>query len=112
MFANLKPLIPELESKHENRFLKSADYDYLMEDIDEYKAAKKKEYISLNLDQRRKEKEELEEKRFQRENERRKTLGLKLLKKGETFKDTENSKDPELKETAHILADYIQLAVG
>ncbi len=47
---------------------------------------------------RKKEKDDLEEKRFQRENERRKLQGLTLLKKGE--KPTDDSKDdPILDET-------------
>jgi hypothetical protein len=62
---------------------------------------------------RRKEKEEREEKRFQRENERRKIKGLKLLDKGETPPEDEIiNNDPLLNESGHIIADFISLSIG
>ncbi|NNG27058.1 MAG: hypothetical protein HKM87_06000, partial [Ignavibacteriaceae bacterium] len=52
-------------------------------------------------------------KEFQRENERRKIKGLKLLEKGETPpEDEEDDSDIFLNETALIITDLIRLASG
>ncbi len=62
---------------------------------------------------RRIKKEEREEKRFQRENERRKIKGLKLLDKGEIPPEDEKiNNDPYLIESAHIITDFISLSIG
>ncbi len=111
-YNNLSELIPMLLKKHKERFNKSPEYDYLMEDIEEYKEAHDKKFVSLNEEVRKKEKDELEEKRFQRENERRKLQGLTLLKKGEKPADDTTKDDPILDETGQILADLIQSTVG
>ncbi len=111
-FSNLSDIIPMLLKKHIQRFDKSPEYDYLMEDIDEFKEAQNKKYVSLNEEVRKKEKDELEEKRFQRENERRKLQGLTLLKKGEKPAADTSKDDPILDETGQILSDLIQSTVG
>ena len=52
----------------------------------------------------------MSKKKFERENERRKNMGLKLLKKGEIPAESDNQKDdPVLDESGHILADYVSL---
>jgi len=77
------------------------------------KSQRENKIVSLNEEKRKKEKEELEEKRFQRENERRSKQGLKLLEKGEKVTDEENKKsDFLLDEGANILADLISLTTG
>jgi carboxyl-terminal processing protease len=111
-YGDLSAIIPQLQASHKERFFSGAEYDYLLEDIEEYRASRDRKYISLNEEVRKKEKEELEEKRFKRENDRRKSLGVKLLQKGEDYEESDSSKDPILNESSHILADYIQIAVG
>ncbi len=111
-YNNISELIPELLKKHKERFDKSPEYDYLKEDIEEYREARDKQFVSLNEEVRKKEKNELEEKRFQRENERRKLQGLTLLKKGEKPSEDAEKNDAILNETGHILADLIQSTVG
>ena len=97
----------------ENRRNSDPEFKYIREDIEEYKEAVKRDYVSLNENMRKKEKEEKEEKEFQRENERRKVKGLKLLKKGETPPENEEeTPDPYLTESAQIIADYIKLSIG
>jgi carboxyl-terminal processing protease len=82
-----------------------------MDEVNDYKEAHDKKIISLNEAIRKKEHDEEEQKRFERENERRKDSGLKLLQKGETPpSDEEQKDDPLLDETGHILADYISIA--
>ena len=110
--GNLSPYIPKLTQIHEERIKSNPEFDYLNEDIEENKEANAKKYISLNEEIRKKEKDDLEEKRFQRENERRKLKGLKLLQKGETAKEENKKNDPLLDESAHVLADLIKLEIG
>lgn len=107
-FADLKPLIPELTAKHESRIKNNVEFEYLNDDIEDYHEATAKNSISLNEEQRKKEKDEADEKKFQRENERRKNKGLKLLQKGETPAEDQKASDPMLEETANIIADLIK----
>ena len=65
--------------------------------------------ISLNLEERKKERDDDEEKRLEILNERRQAAGLKLLKKGEVEPKEDKLDDPQLKESANILADLILL---
>ena len=79
----------------------------------EYKKSIEDSFVSLNEDVRKIKKEEREEKRFQRENERRKIKGLKLLDKSETPPEDEKiNNDPYLIESAHIITDFISLSIG
>ncbi|MEO8400162.1 MAG: carboxy terminal-processing peptidase, partial [Ignavibacteriaceae bacterium] len=112
-YADISKLIPILLQKHKERFEKSLEFDYLNEDIEEYKQSREKQFVSLNEEVRRKEKDELEEKRFQRENERRKLKGLTLLKKGEkSVENKDNQDDYLLKECSYILSDFISMSIG
>ena len=112
-YSNISKLLPQLKSLSERRRKTDPEFDYLLEDIADYKESSKNNYVSLNEEVRKKEQEEKEEKRFQRENERRKIKGLKLLEKGETPPDDDSdSLDPDLNESAHIVADLIKLTIG
>ena len=111
--GNLKKYIPDLIKLHDERVESDPEFAYLEEDIKEYKEANDKKYVSLNEEVRKKEKDEQEEKKFQRENERRQIKGLKLLKKGEIPAEVDATKnDPILNESAHILGDLIKLEIG
>jgi len=113
-FSDLSSFIAELKILSDKRTLNDPEFKYIREDIDEYKLALKNDYVSLNEEVRKKEKEEKEEKQFQRENERRKVKGLKLLQKGETPPENEEEiqADPYLNESAQIIADFIKLSIG
>jgi len=113
LFYELFLIIPELQKLSKQRRETDPEFEYFREDIDEYNKSIKDKYVSLNEDVRRKEKEEREEKSFQRENERRKIKGLRLLDKGETPPEDEKlNDDPFLNESAHIIADFISLTIG
>jgi len=113
LFYELFLIIPELQKLSKQRRETDPEFEYFREDIDEYKKSIKDRYVSLNEDVRRKEKEEREEKSFQRENERRKIKGLRLLDKDETPPEDEKlNDDPFLNESAHIIADFISLTIG
>ncbi|MGA7721739.1 MAG: carboxy terminal-processing peptidase [Ignavibacteriaceae bacterium] len=110
-FGNLKQYVPDLVLKHEERIKKNDPlWKEYIDEINDYKEDHNKKTISLNESIRKKEHDEEEQKRFERENERRKNSGLKLLQKGETPPaDEEQKDDPLLDETGHILADYIAI---
>jgi carboxyl-terminal processing protease len=113
IYSDISSLIPELKKLSINRRNSDPEFKYIIEDIEEYKRSIEDNYVSLNEEIRKKEKDEREEKRFQRENERRKIKGLKLLDKGETPPEDEAEKnDPYLNESAHIVADLIKLSIG
>ncbi len=113
LFSELFSITPELQKLSEQRRETDPEFEYFHDDIEEYKKSIKDNFVSLNEDVRRKEKEEREEKRFQRENERRIIKGLKLLDKGETPPEDEKiNTDPFLNESAHIIADFISLSIG
>ena len=113
MFGDLKMNLSKLKSLHEDRIKTDPEFDFLLEDIQLYKDSKSKKIISLKETIRRQEKEESDERSFQRENERRKLKGITLLKKGEV--DTtqkEKESDPVLNESGNILVDLISLSIG
>ncbi len=107
-YGDINKYLPELIKKHKERMEHTAEFDNVLEDIQEYQQAKSQKVVSLNEEVRKKEKNEQDQKEFEQENLRRKEKGLKLLKKGETPTKKEDT-DPYLKETGKILADYIQM---
>ncbi|MGA9293782.1 MAG: carboxy terminal-processing peptidase [Ignavibacteriaceae bacterium] len=111
LYSNLDKYIPELKKMHDDRMDTTTEFDNVLEDIREYKESKNEKYVSLNETVRKKEKEEEDNKRFERENDRRKHKGLKLLQKGEK-PTTKEDTDPYLEETGHVLADLIKLSIG
>lgn len=113
IIGDLSEIIPRLSKLSDERINNNPEFDYLEDDILEYKEAVQRNSLSLNEEVRIKEKEEKEEKEFQRENERRKIKGLKLLEKGETPpEDEEDDYDIFINETALIITDMIRLSSG
>lgn len=112
LYDNLHKIIPELTKESENRRKDELDFQFLLEDIDQYKKNKNQKYISLNEEVRKKKKEADEELEFQRENERRQKKGLQLLNKGEVPDKKDEDDDIFLTETAMILTDMINLSNG
>lgn len=109
MVSNLSELLPKLISSSEKRRSNDSEFQYLQEDIREYKESKNQKYLSLNEAIRKQKKEEDDEKEFQRENERRKRKGLKLLEKGEVPEKADEENDIFLTETAMIVTDMINI---
>jgi carboxyl-terminal processing protease len=109
---NLKSFIEELKSRHEARIQTNTEFENLLEDISEYKSNRNKKTVSLNEETRLKEKAVEEELKIARENERRTSLGLKLLDKGEVPVENDEDRDPILDEAARILSDYLMLSIG
>jgi carboxyl-terminal processing protease len=112
LVSNLSELLPLLLSSSEKRRSNDPEFQYLKEDIQKYKISKNQKYLSLNEAIRKQKKEEDDEKEFQRENERRKLKGLKLLNKGEVPEKSDEENDIFLTETAMIVTDMISLPEG
>ena len=112
IFSNLSKVIPTLEKKHNERIKKDPEYQYLLEELKEFKENHEKKTISLNEAVRKEEREKSEAVRKQREEELAKSLGIKIENKKEVDSAVTNTKDFELKESGKILADLILSKIG
>lgn len=111
-YGDIQKFIPELVKRHNIRTENDPDFQYLIDQIKEYRETKNRALVSLNEEVRRKQKEADEERKFQRENELRKKKGLKLLDNGEIPDEKADNTDYILNESAKILSDYILLTIG
>jgi carboxyl-terminal processing protease len=111
-FSDLSKSITVLKSRHDERIKNDPEYQYLLQDVEEFNRNRERKEISLNETVRRKERDEAEAKRKQREEERAKSLGLKIEEKKEVTAPATKSSDYELKESGKILADLILSKVG
>lgn len=110
---NLAKVLPNLEKKYLERIKNDPEYNYLLEDVNEFKENKEKKTFSLNEAVRKKERDEADARQKKRDEERAKYLGIKIEEKKEveTPAATKTS-DFELKESGRILADFILAKVG
>jgi carboxyl-terminal processing protease len=111
-YGDFTDAIPELLEKHQERILSEPEFNYLMEDINDYKENKNKVEFSLNESDRKKEREVREEKRKNREEEREKFNKIEIIDKKEVSKKTLKVEDPFLEESGHILADLLLRSQG
>jgi carboxyl-terminal processing protease len=106
-YGDLSNILPTLLDKHKKRTEKNLEFQYLLEDIQEYKMSKEKKEYSLNKDIRQKERDENEEKKEARESERVKSENLVIPEKDEVAKENLRVDDPLMEEAGFILADLI-----
>jgi carboxyl-terminal processing protease len=125
--GDLKLLLPDLLKRHEARVKSEKDFKYLQEDIAEIKVQRKKNLVSLNEAERRRERDVIEARLAAREMSRDdgkksaqgkiKALrddGLQaeeraLASELATEKEGKNAKDVILNEAVHILGDEVGL---
>ena len=118
----LKPLIPQLTNRHQQRAANDPEFIYTLARNDLNRAMQEREYLPLNEAKRRAEQQEFEEKLLAMENARRKALGeepLAELDKQDPLMDgtgiptevdeDDDTPDPFLAETGHILIDLLEL---
>ncbi|QSA95560.1 carboxy terminal-processing peptidase [Methylococcus sp. EFPC2] len=120
--AGWDTLLPLLQQRHNQRVAKDKDYQYLLEDIAEFDRQRKKNLISLNESERRKEREAQEAKLKSRES----ATPDKSAPKSDTDiakadpdgnkdgddelkKQEKKAKDTLLREAAYILGDQVAL---
>ncbi|RRN76617.1 tail-specific protease, partial [Pseudoxanthomonas sp. SGD-10] len=106
--ANLGSVIAKLKSAHNARMKANKEYEFLLQDIEEFKEREKDKAVPLNEVELKKQREEQENKNLEKENERRVYRGLQPLKKGET-RTKEDNFDFIQSETLKIMTDYITL---
>lgn len=111
-FTNIKDLFPLLQNMHELRIKSDLRFQSFIEDVNESKETREKNFISLNESVRKKEKEEQDLKREQRKNALQDSSSVRLINKEEVPQKESNSEDVLLNESAYILSDLILLATG
>ncbi len=110
-FSRGEPLdntILSLISNQEERAIEDPNYQWLIDGIRDYEEARDRDTISLNIDARRREREEDLERRLERENERRAALGLEPLESLDDF-DEDEMPDVLLDQAADIVRDMAEL---
>lgn len=101
-------MIDMLTAKHNARALKDPEFQYIFDDIKEYKQNKDKNYISLVKSERIAENEDSDNKRLSRINERLVRLGLaKLESLDDDIPEVLGDIDPFLDEAVQITGDMI-----
>ncbi len=135
--GDLKDLIPALQMRHDTRLATDKDFQFLQETFVEYKTQRKKNLISLNESERRKERDAQEERIKQHEKNLKADAGMQKIKlvtddavveKISSLRDDglqanernlsaelaaekaqKGEKDVLLNEAAHILSDEVDL---
>lgn len=132
--GDLTAVVPQLLARHKARVSKDKDFQYIREDIAEFKAELKKNQISLNEAERRKERELQEARMLLREKHNKKDNAANVsgkeaaIAKNASLQDDgllssernldatlaieearKNVKDPFLNEAVHILSDEVSL---
>lgn len=126
-YGNFAPIVPRLETRHDDRIRSDREFQWWQEDVQQFRTEAAKKYVSLNEAERRAERDKQETQRKQRQ-QIRKDLGLPLdplaedssddgltgnerdiVKDAQREKDAEKRPDPLLKESASILADAVNL---
>ncbi|OCG37030.1 carboxy terminal-processing peptidase [Gilliamella sp. Gris1-4] len=105
--ANIKPLLPDLESQHLARISHNPEFMYIDEDIKRFNDKKDRQYIvSLNKKKREVEQKNNEERDLKRTNERLNKAGLPSIAKLDDLPKDYKQPDPYLDESIEILLDF------
>ncbi|OCG68868.1 C-terminal processing peptidase [Gilliamella sp. Imp1-6] len=107
VLANIKPLLPDLESQHLARISHNPEFMYIDEDIKRFNDKKDRQYIvSLNKKKREVEQKNNEERDLKRTNERLNKAGLPSIAKLDDLPKDYKQPDPYLDESIEILLDF------
>tara|TARA_R110000737_G_scaffold70695_2_gene99126 strand:- start:2901 stop:4937 length:2037 start_codon:yes stop_codon:yes gene_type:complete len=98
-----------LSSLHSSRVLENKEFNYLLSDIEEYKAEKDDKTISLNLTKRKEKRESRKAKQLLRANERLVMMGKEKVANLDDIPEDLEKLDPFLDETAKITFDLVSL---
>jgi len=98
-----------LNSLHSTRVVQNKEFNYLLSDIEEYKAEKDDKTISLNLVKRKEKRESRKAKQLQRANERLVMMGKEKVVSLDDLPEDLEALDPFLDETAKITFDLVSL---
>ncbi|MGL5360236.1 MAG: carboxy terminal-processing peptidase, partial [Shewanella sp.] len=100
-------LVASLEKRHQARIKDSVEFNYINQDIAEFKKQHKEKTVSLVENERIAQREDDEKKVLDRTNERRIKDGLKPVKSMEEIEDDAQAPDAFLDETAYITLDMV-----
>ena len=106
---DLHSIVNKLTIKHKNRIKNEVEFNYLLDDIEEYRKEKEVTVSSLNEKERLKSREEKEDKVLKRINERLQRAGLAEIESIEDLPEDFEPLDAFLIEAATITRDYAQL---
>lgn len=106
--GDLSALLPQLKKLHEQRMTSSRSYQYMMDDIAEYKKQIAEKSLVLNEHEMKKKRDADEQRNFERINQRRIALGYPPLKKGDK-RSKEDDLDFVKREAGQIITDLIRL---
>src|SRR4051794_27277597 len=101
-----QPNVALLASEEKARADKDPDYRWLVADLAAAETVRKQTSLSLNLEQRKAERERLEKDRLARENARRSALSLPALKTSEELADAKFP-DTVLDQAAEVMTDMV-----
>ncbi|WP_100641467.1 carboxy terminal-processing peptidase [Alteromonas facilis] len=107
-FGDSQQAIDILTAKHKKRVLQDPEFQYLYEDIAEYKESKDEKFVSLVESERLAKKEEADAKRLARMNERLSRLGMDPVTSIDDVPEDIEFDDPFLMEAANITVDMIE----
>ncbi len=103
-----EPDVGVLKGEVQKRSQSDPDLLYLQREISRSSELRNRESVSLNLDDRLRERELIDEKRLENENIRRAAHGLAVFKDTKEFEDREDL-DAILDETGEIMADMLSM---
>lgn len=98
-----------LTSLYQQRIKENTEFNYLLSDIEKYKAEKDNKTISLNLKTRKVKREERKAQQLVRANERLARMGKETIESLDDLPDDLDELDPFLDETARITFDLVSL---
>lgn len=104
-FGDLSQAIIQLRKLHEQRMTTSKSYQYLLDDVADFKKHEADKTVTLNEADLKKQRDTDEQKAFDRDNDKRVALGLPPLKKGQTKPRNEDLDFIKI-EAGQIIADY------
>ncbi len=102
--TSLDPAIQLLQARHLERAAVDPDYNYLLADVEAFGEFRNRETVSLNMVERRTERDRLQEQQLIRENERRAAFNLEPLASIDELEATESS-DLVLDQATRVVAD-------
>ncbi len=108
LLGDTSAAIESLNKQHLARIANDQEFGFIREDIEEYKANKDKNTLSLNEAVRQKESDEADEKRLARINQRQKTLGEKEYASLDDIPKDYEAPDAYLDESVAIMVDMVK----
>ncbi|WP_041537482.1 carboxy terminal-processing peptidase [Pseudopedobacter saltans] len=106
--ADLTTVIQKLKAMHDARMKSSKEYQFLLQDIEDFKDLDKEKPLPLNEVELKKLREDQEAKNLAKENERRVYRGLEPLKKKDVSKSEDEGVVVKAEKTKEDKFDFIQ----